>query len=178
MKTRAIIVLLLSAVLLNTCLSATRLSSNQVEKVDRKIEKVFVLIENPGDLRFFKHFQKDFLLELLDVRVPTRIFDKTLITMETDEEIASEIAAYGPSHLIRISPKSNRTAWVDFADSGFADEVRTGGRYYIEITQTDSQQVIWKGLLSTDEYLSLRTAAAKSARKIVADLKQRDLIAP
>lgn len=177
MKLPKLLIILFTTLLLSACISNTQLASNQAKQIDQKIEKVFVLIDNPNDLRFFKHFQQDFLLELLGAKVPAQIFDKTLITMETDEEINETIDTYQPSHVIWVTPKASSAALVDFTDSGVANEVRTGGLYYIEITEHRSQQIIWKGLLNTDEYLSIRSAALKSARKIVRDLQERNLIA-
>lgn len=96
--------------------------------------------------------------------------------MESPEDINQLIVHYKPTHLLRISNQETYRAYTDFIDSGYATEVTTGGRYFAELIDWNTDKTIWKGQIITDEYLTRRGAARKTARKIVADLKDRDFI--
>jgi hypothetical protein len=159
------------SILLTSC-NFTKLTTNQQEGPLKSFNRAYIIINNYNKNRFYRTLIDELKNKMYANAIQGEILKLNELSLETKEEVASYIADFNPEVVIEFTELRKTT----FIMPDVYTEVQDGRVCLIELRDYQTNKVLWKGKLVTDEFMHRRSAARKSVRKIFESFEKNEML--
>ena len=173
---KSIIPALLTCILLFTGCNSTKLTTNQKEGDLPTFDKAFIIINNYNETRFYRNLVTELRRELLSNTIRSEILTIDELSLKTEEDITRMIAEFNPQVVMEFKELRKTTTPLVIPDMYTPLMVNDGRVCLIEIKNYQTNEIIWKGKLVTDELWKSKQDARKSIHKLFEAFTNSNLI--
>jgi hypothetical protein len=150
----------------------TKLTTNQQEGSLKSFNKAYIIINNYNKGPFYRTLIEELKNKMYANPIQGEILKLNELSLETKEEISSYIADFNPEVVIKFTELRKTT----FIMPDVYTEVQDGRVCLVELRDYQTNKVLWKGKLVTDEFMHRKSAARKSIRKIFESFEESELV--
>lgn len=162
--------LIIYTILLSVLLSCTtvKIVSNKADNYHQRLSKVFVIIQSETKAsKFTKPFATKLMTAFKEHHIQGEFALKHTISLETNAEYNQKIEKFEPKQLITIK----QTA-INFRAPLIIDAIV----FEINIVDTKTDQIIWRGELDVYGQVGLDDTISKTLKKIIHKIKTDKLL--
>jgi hypothetical protein len=164
--TKVIAAIIMIYTLLFTGCNSTKLSTNTREGDLKAFDRAYVIIHDYRDTKFYRNLVSELKKELDYNLIDADILTLDELSLKTEADVSNLVANFNPQVVIEIKEVRQLSSPVYIPDVYVPITVYDGRVCIIELRDYQTNEILWKGKLVTDEFMSTKKAARKSVRKI------------
>jgi hypothetical protein len=175
-KTVILVAVILTSPLLMTSCNFTKLSTNTREGERKAFERAYVIIHHYNESKFYRNLVSELKKELDYNLIDADILTLDELSLKTEADVSNLVANFNPQVVIEFKEVRQLTSALYIPDVYVPITVNDGRVCLIEVKDYQTNEILWKGKLVTDEFGKKKQATRKSARKIVESFENSQLI--
>jgi hypothetical protein len=175
-KTVILITFIFTLPVLITSCNFTKLSTNTREGDRNAFDRAYVIIHNYNESKFYRILVSELKRELDFNLIDADILTLDELSLKTEADVSNLVANFNPQVVIEFKEVRKLTSNLFIPDVYTPIEVNDGRVCMIEVRDYQTNEILWKGKLVTDEFWEKKRAARKSVRKIIESFESSKLI--